>query len=692
MNAATYTAGAVPADQSHAPDIAKRLIANGYRPVPCREKRPIHTGWPGQDFTPGDFRAGQNVGIKTGQGIVLVDIDVTDPEASAAITAEWRRRHGGLQRTGLAPKTAFLVASDVDRKIDVKLTKLPKDSKGAPQKIEVLAGGQQFVAYGIHPDTGNPYQWHGLDPLDGFLGHASMLEAVTGAEVDDFLSWVRERYVEPEKKLSQKAQDAAGIPRFQIDTGRGGGFWRAVNDAALQALDLWVPALLPAAKRQATGAWRMTSRDLGRQFEEDLSIHPSGIQDYGPEAALTAIDLVMEHRGGDEKGAALWLCERIGADPAALGWNAAKAVEGAGESDDDFFRTGSELHGRPVPPREWLVPELIPMHTVTLLGGDGGTGKSLLALQLAVAAATGKRWLGLEVREGPTLTISAEDDDDELHRRKFDIVRAQGDTLATLTRYKYRSLAGEDALLARLDPGGRLDPTPLYERIDRFLAKLRPVLLVLDTSADLFPGNENDRAQVRQFIGMLKRLALRHRCAVVLLAHPSLTGLNTGSGLSGSTAWNNSVRSRLYFERITIKDGAQVIEDDPDRRVLRGKKANHARNGAELHMTWKDGVFVAEEAATGLDRRAADAKAERVFLRLLDEFAKEGRPVKSAQAQGYAPKAFVASGRAEGLSKQALHSAMERLFAKGEIVETLGGHRSPSKQTMRIVRASGAGC
>ena len=95
------------------------------------------------------------------------------------------------------------------------------------------------------------------------------------------------------------------------------------------------------------------------------------------------------------------------------------------------------------------------------------------------------------------------------------------------------------------------------------------------------------------------------------------------------------------------------------------------------------------DSLLGPESKLADeAKAERVFLRLLDEFTKEGRPVRSAQAHGYAPKVFAASGRSEGVSKQALHAAMERLFAKGDIVETLGGHMSPSKQTKRIVRAN----
>ncbi|WP_369675560.1 AAA family ATPase, partial [Enterococcus faecium] len=93
----------------------------------------------------------------------------------------------------------------------------------------------------------------------------------------------------------------------------------------------------------------------------------------------------------------------------------------------------------------------------------------------------------------------------------------------------------------------------------------RPALVGLDTLADLHSGQENDRTTARQFIGLLRGLAIRHGCAVVLLAHPSLTGMASGSGLSGSTAWNASVRSRLYLERV-VQDG---YEADPDRRVLR---------------------------------------------------------------------------------------------------------------------------
>ena len=350
------------------------------------------------------------------------------------------------------------------------------------------------------------------------------------------------------------------------------------------------------------------------------------------------------------------------------------------------FYSAASLKGKAVPPRQWLVPGMVPQKTVTLFSGDGGTGKSLLALQLAVAAVTGADWVGKTVKQGSALLISAEDDDDELHRRLDDILRAEGRDYDELAGLTLRSLAGEDALLA-VDSQIKLMETTLFEELENRAASDMPALIVIDTLADVYPASENDRAKVRQFVGILRGLAIRQQCAVMLLGHPSLTGLNSGSGTSGSTAWHNSVRSRLYLHRITEGNGPDTYEPDTTKRVLTIKKQNYGETGAELVLTWQEGVFIADQAATGLDRMAMDNKADRVFLRLLDDFTKQGRFVKSAPAQGYAPKAFAASGQSEGLSKQALHAAMERLFAKGEIVEILGGHSSPSKQTKRIVRA-----
>ncbi|WP_445809535.1 AAA family ATPase [Yoonia sp.] len=340
-----------------------------------------------------------------------------------------------------------------------------------------------------------------------------------------------------------------------------------------------------------------------------------------------------------------------------------------------------DLDGQPVPERVWHVHDLIPANTVTLLSGDGGTGKSLCALQLAVSTALQRPWLGLAVRHGKAVYLSAEDDKAELHRRLADITRAENATLADLGDLTLRSLAGEDALLAIVAKGGTLRATPLLEAVKQLLERDCPDLLVLDTLADYFPGNENDRAQARQFIGILRGLAINHRCAVVMLAHPSVAGMASGTGTSGSTGWNNSVRSRLYLSRV-VQDGDQ---QNPDARVLRTMKSNYSSIGGEIAMTWQNGVFVADAPVTGLDRMAASAKAERVFLALLRMFAEQGRTVNHAGGSTYAPKVFAEHPKSEGMTKRALRVAMDALLMTGKIRIAQSGPPSKRRAHLELV-------
>jgi hypothetical protein len=75
--------------------------------------------------------------------------------------------------------------------------------------------------------------------------------------------------------------------------------------------------------------------------------------------------------------------------------DAARHVVESGEGFRSF--DPSDWATLPVPERQWLVPDLIPMRKVTALYGDGGTGKTLLAMQLMAASALGMPFLDLKV-------------------------------------------------------------------------------------------------------------------------------------------------------------------------------------------------------------------------------------------------------------------------------------------------------
>lgn len=349
--------------------------------------------------------------------------------------------------------------------------------------------------------------------------------------------------------------------------------------------------------------------------------------------------------------------------------------------------TAASLAEKAIPIREWLVDGLIPAKAPTILGGDGGTGKSLLALQLAVAATTGAYWIGYPVNEGTCLYVSAEDDIDELHRRLADIAASQNHQISDFRNLHLVPLAGEDALLAAVAVNKNvLQPTKLFTELERLIDHHRPVLLVLDTLADFFGGMENDRSQARQFVGMLRGLCQKYDVTVLLLNHPSLTGMASGSGSSGSTAWNNSVRSRLYLDRVKSDDGR---EEDADVRILRSMKSNYGRTGEEIKLRWQTGAFKrmgsSEDIFSG---RAKQSKADRIFMQLLQSYRDQGRHVSPTPSSNYAPVIFARDPLSHGINKHGFTGAMNRLFAANIIAVQETGRAS--KRVKCIVPSSAA--
>lgn len=252
---------------------------------------------------------------------------------------------------------------------------------------------------------------------------------------------------------------------------------------------------------------------------------------------------------------------------------------------------------KPLRQRDWLVENFLLRRSISILNGDGGVGKSLLAMQLQVALATGQPWIGIPLPRDCAVSLGfyCEDDEDELHRRFHDICRHYGCTWGDLEgKVLFMSRVGENNDLMRFnfksETGTR---TALFDQVESAVRMHGIEVCIFDTLADIFMGNENVRPQVRAFVTMMRRLALINNGGVIMTAHPSRAGMADGSGLSGSTGWNGSVRGRAYLTKPKTKDADIDGEEGPTNdRLLKMMKSNYGIAGESLRLKWQEGVFV----------------------------------------------------------------------------------------------------
>ncbi len=352
------------------------------------------------------------------------------------------------------------------------------------------------------------------------------------------------------------------------------------------------------------------------------------------------------------------------------------------------FIDPTSLEGLSVPTRQWIIEGWLPFGTVTLSYGDGGVGKTLLAQQLMTSCATGVPWCGLLAQRCPVLGLFCEDDEDELHRRQADINTHFGLSFADLSEMRFASGAGEDNVLIRFDADGAPSMTTRFSDLASQAVAFGARLVIIDTAADTFAGNENDRAQVRQYVGnALTRLARNIGGAVLVNAHPSRSGLSAGGSMdSGSTGWSNSARSRWALTRPEAQEGETV---DPNERLLTRRKANYATIGDDIKLVWRNGLLlptatgIAASPYAGANRRA---EIEAVFLTLLTRAAAQGRPMNTSRNAGnYAPAIFAKAPDRKGVSKREFEFAMESLLAAGAILAEQYG--PPSKRMTRLALA-----
>jgi RecA-family ATPase len=339
----------------------------------------------------------------------------------------------------------------------------------------------------------------------------------------------------------------------------------------------------------------------------------------------------------------------------------------------------------PIPQRRWAIQDRVPGNQAGLFSGEGGTGKSLIELSKNVAHVTGKDWLGSMPEPGPAIYVGAEDNTDEVHIRLASIAQHYGVTFRQLTASGLHVLCllGEDATLCAPNRNGKIETTQLYDQIFEAAGDIKPRNISVDTLSRAFAGNEIDRAQVYQFATFMQRLALvTDGGSVTILSHPSLAGMASGSGLSGSTGWQGAFRFHQYLRSAKAENDEEA---DRNLRELVFRKNQYGPLGENIVLRYQRGLFLPEAGMSSLEKLARESKADEIFMHLLRQFTGQGRSISDKpKAHSFAPRVFAKDGEAKKhcLREAELSDAMSRLFKANKIrVEQYG---RPSQPCFRL--------
>nr|BDD47867.1 hypothetical protein 37 [Burkholderiaceae bacterium] len=334
-----------------------------------------------------------------------------------------------------------------------------------------------------------------------------------------------------------------------------------------------------------------------------------------------------------------------------------------------------ELNERNPIPIEWVIKGWLPMGNCTGLYADGGVGKSVLALQVAAVVANGIEFFGYQCEAGKVLGIFSEDDNEEILRRMqkiyhhYNLNPEDGEENLHLW-----GAAGIDNMMVSYDAQHRrleLSPFKVLEKtLQVAFDEGNPYrLVVLDNISQIYGGSEIHRGEVTNFVNALTGLAKRFNCGVLVLGHIAKA---QGSEFSGSTGWNNALRSRWFMN----------LQEDETTQLIKSK-ANYAPK-EEIQLKMMNAVFHKLDASHSEEQIDAIKAA---IKNAIEEYTKQQQATSpSPQATTYLIRLMVDDEKLAKHQKKQAGQLLKQLIADGEVKtnQPLGWKKADRKDAVGL--------
>lgn len=589
--------------------VAPLLHNLGYSPIPCMGKRPVVSEWTkgAQNRDQLDAWADQfpahNVGIVN---VPALDVDSYHPGVVEEFLTDLRWCYGlTMHRIGQEPKVALpFRCDDPGRKIISRAFIDPSHPEKV-HRLEVLAPGQQqWIAFGIHPGTGLPYEWHGGTPLD----------------------------IRREDLPALSAEQIPEIVRIFEDACLNHGLVPKDREATVEGLEgeqrreVALPlAPTPTDAKTPIDAYNLHGQDHFRAALLDLGWRPCGHGSIDADGGKVVAERFT--RPGKEEGVSaslfrapnkgIWLfhlwstsVDKLDAANYQISYalkhlaydgsdrDLLAAIKAAGftgsDGGDEFADLGTQNPTPDLRPlnigaaltmvptkREFVVEQYLPTGIIAALSGTGGQGKSYLALILATAIAAGKDISPFTIKNpGPVLLVSVEDDSADLASRLYTIgqecqlsAMEQADLEKNLFIYPARGRVGP---LMEFDSRGNPRPAPGSEWLRERIAEHKPTLVILDTKSRLFGLEENSNDHASRWVSNLEGMLADHPgCTILVINH-------TGKGSVGSADQHSARGASAFVDNVRAVLTLVPADDAEVKRLRAGDvgpviKLTHAK-------------------------------------------------------------------------------------------------------------------
>lgn len=221
----------------------------------------------------------------------------------------------------------------------------------------------------------------------------------------------------------------------------------------------------------------------------------------------------------------------------------------------------------PMEVQKWLVPDMVPLGTLTIFAGKGGEGKSTMALDIAARLSHGQLE-GDIMTAASTLVLSIEDDWGTVMVPRL---TAAGADISRIGKFDIDSIVIDTGEAFETKAVLPIDISGIRDLVVEHGVKL----IILDPANSFMEGDTNKVLDVRRAFEPVSRLAQDTDVAVILIAHFGKGGGSMSDKLSGSHAWRDLARSYWAF----------ATDEDTGKRVFTQDKSNYGKDKGSYEFT-----------------------------------------------------------------------------------------------------------